>query len=59
MAAVVDAGYATLHELQTVYGTEDLYDMVEMIAVKRHNDAIWQQHERARLEAERRSRGDR
>jgi hypothetical protein len=59
VAAVVDAGYATLHELQTVYGTEDLYDMVEMIAVKRHNDAVWQQAERARIEAERRSRGDR
>lgn len=28
---------ATLHELSTVYGTQDLYDFLEMIAVNAHN----------------------
>lgn len=28
---------ATLHELQTVYGSEDLQDMVEIIVVDTHN----------------------
>lgn len=53
---MVAAGYATLHELQTVYGTEDLEDLVEMVAVKRHNDAVWQRHEDARRQAERKDR---
>jgi hypothetical protein len=29
--------HATLHELQTVYGSEDLQDFVEMILVDAHN----------------------
>ena len=28
---------ATLHELQSVYGTRDLYDMLEIISVDAHN----------------------
>jgi hypothetical protein len=28
---------ATLHELQTVYGTKDLYDLLEIAAVDAHN----------------------
>jgi hypothetical protein len=28
---------ATLHELQTIYGARDLYDMLEMLAVGIHN----------------------
>ena len=28
---------ATLHELDTVYGTQDLFDMVEIISVDTHN----------------------
>ena len=28
---------ATLHELDTVYGTEDMADMIEIIAVDAHN----------------------
>jgi hypothetical protein len=30
---VISAGKATLHELSTVYGTEDLYLMLEIIVV--------------------------
>lgn len=37
---VVAAGLATLHELETVYGSEDLYDMVEILAVDAHNKNI-------------------
>lgn len=28
---------ATLHELGSVYGTKDLYDMLEIIIVDNHN----------------------
>lgn len=31
---------ATLHELQTVYGVEDVYDMLEVAAVDTHNRRI-------------------
>ncbi|HEY1441404.1 MAG TPA: hypothetical protein VGF65_11310 [Mycobacterium sp.] len=41
---------ATLHELDTVYGVRDLYMMLEVVQVDRHNDWLateWakQQHE--------------
>lgn len=28
---------ATLHELNTVYGSEDVYDMIEVLNVRAHN----------------------
>ena len=31
---------ATLHELQTVYGSEDTYDMLEILVVENMNKAI-------------------
>jgi hypothetical protein len=31
---------ATLHELQTVYGQEDLHDLLEIIVVDSHNERI-------------------
>lgn len=40
IALVVSAGLATLQELDTVYGQEDLYDLVEIIAVDRHNQRL-------------------
>jgi hypothetical protein len=33
----VSSRYATLHELQTVYGLEDMWDLLEILAVDRHN----------------------
>ncbi|WP_254926082.1 transcription elongation factor GreA [Bordetella genomosp. 11] len=33
-------GLATLHELQSVYGAEDLYNLLEIIAVDAYNTAI-------------------
>jgi hypothetical protein len=37
---VASSGLATLHELGTVYGVKDLYDLVEMVRVNRHNEAL-------------------
>jgi hypothetical protein len=37
LAAVVSAGKATLHELDTVYGQSDLWDMLEIIMIDGHN----------------------
>jgi len=37
---VITNKYATLHELQTVYGAEDAYDMLELIAVDNRNRAV-------------------
>ena len=31
---------ANLHELQTIYSLEDAYDMLEIIAVDNHNEAL-------------------
>ena len=40
VGAVISARLATLHELQTIYGTEDLYDMVEIVMVDSHNRSL-------------------
>lgn len=45
IAAVISADKATLHELDTIYGLEDLHDLLEIVAV----DAANQQ---AMIEAE-------
>jgi hypothetical protein len=37
---VVSAGKATLHELDTVYGESDLWDMLEIIMVDSHNQSL-------------------
>lgn len=37
IGAVIGAGMATLHELNTVYGAEDVYDMIEVLNVRAHN----------------------
>jgi hypothetical protein len=40
IGTVISKGMATLHELQTVYGSQDLYDLLELIAVDAHNIRI-------------------
>lgn len=40
LGTVISAGRATLHELETVYGMEDVYDMLEIIMVDAHNQRI-------------------
>lgn len=37
MGLVVSRGMASLHELDTVYGTQDMHDMLEIIAVDDYN----------------------
>lgn len=37
IGCVVSAGKATLAELDSVYGTEDLYDLLEIIMVDAYN----------------------
>lgn len=40
IGVVVSSRHATLHELGTVYGVKDLYDMLEIIAVDNFNHAM-------------------
>lgn len=37
IGAVISAGKASLHECDTVYGLEDIYDILEIISVDAHN----------------------
>jgi hypothetical protein len=37
---------ATLHELQTVYGTEDLFNFLELMSVQQHNERLQAKHQR-------------
>lgn len=39
VGTIVSTRLATLHELDTVYGIEDLYDMIEILAVSHANEA--------------------
>jgi hypothetical protein len=36
---------ATLHELQTVYGTEDLFNFLEVLSVQNHNERLQAKHQ--------------
>jgi hypothetical protein len=40
IGTLVSSGKATLHELQTVYGVQDAYDMLEVISVDLHNERV-------------------
>jgi hypothetical protein len=40
IGTVVSRGKATLYELQTVYGQEDLHDLLEIITVDSHNERV-------------------
>jgi hypothetical protein len=40
IGVIISKKFATLHELSTVYGVEDLYDMLEIITVDSRNDLI-------------------
>ena len=37
LGTLISAGMATLHELDTVYGIEDVYMMLEVLSVDNHN----------------------
>jgi hypothetical protein len=36
-ARVISSGMAKMHELQTIYDSRDLYDMIEILAVDSYN----------------------
>lgn len=40
IGTVVSSRFATLTELQTVYGVRDLYDFLEIVNVDRYNTAV-------------------
>ncbi|WP_244096420.1 transcription elongation factor GreA [Burkholderia dolosa] len=40
IGAVVSRRLATLHELQTVYGQDDLHDLLEIIVVDSYNERV-------------------
>ena len=40
LAVVISGKLATLHELDTVYGAQDLYDLIEIIAVDNYNQGV-------------------
>jgi hypothetical protein len=40
LATLISKRMATLHELDTVYGTQDVYDMLEVVTVDDYNSAI-------------------
>ncbi|MCF9034194.1 hypothetical protein [Acinetobacter nectaris] len=40
IASVVTSKLATLHELQTVYGVQDMWDLLEINTVANKNEAI-------------------
>jgi hypothetical protein len=37
---ILSAKAATLHELQTVYGIKDAYDLIETIQIDAHNQRV-------------------
>lgn len=45
IATCLSARMATLHELDTVYGSLDLWDMLEVHAVDSHNRGVASQHQ--------------
>lgn len=40
IGVIVSRKLATLHELQTVYGSEDAYDLFEIIRIDNHNEHL-------------------
>lgn len=40
IAVVISNGKATLAELQTAYGLEDLFDLLEVVLVDNYNSAL-------------------
>lgn len=40
IGVIISKGLASLHELQSVYGAEDLYNLIEIVAVDSYNANI-------------------
>jgi hypothetical protein len=43
IATLLSKRMATLHELDTVYGVRDVYDMLEVVTVDDYNNALSRQ----------------
>lgn len=46
LGAIISSNLASYHELETVYGVEDAYNLLEIINVNNHNQRAvdkWQQ----------------
>jgi hypothetical protein len=41
---VLSSGKMSMKDLQTYYGLEDLYDMVDLMMVDAHNSRVWAKH---------------
>ena len=54
---VVSAKMATLHELNTIYGIEDLHDLLEILSVDRINEAKMTKWAELEARSQDRSRG--
>ena len=46
IGAVISAGKASLNECQTIYSVEDVYLMLEVIAIDAHNRRVAEEHAR-------------
>jgi hypothetical protein len=42
IGTLISSRLATLEQLQTVYGVQDAYDLLEVIAVDSHNERVAQ-----------------
>lgn len=40
LGAVISSKLATLHELDTVYGVQDMWDLLEIVTVDNHNSGV-------------------
>ena len=40
IGVVMSSGRASLSELSTIYGVEDVYDILEVLSVDAHNDSV-------------------
>ncbi len=40
IATLLSKRMATLHELDTVYGVQDVYDMLEVVTIDDYNNAL-------------------
>lgn len=48
---MVSSGFATLNELKTIYGVQDLYDFLEIVLINNYNEMVF--IEQAKINAQR------
>jgi hypothetical protein len=45
LGAVISTGMASLHELQTIYSLQDVFDLLEIAAINGHNRKMMMERE--------------